>query len=1121
MAWVAACSLGAALPVINEVLLDPPGPNTPYQYVEIRGVPNSVLPEGTYFLAVEGDTNGNPGTVQNIFDLSGRRIGGNGFLVLLQKDTPYSVVFGATALINTNSGSGFGSGSSSSINHRGEDNQVDLEPAAVTFFLIQTTNRPVIGQDLDADNDGRLDAEAVAGWNVLDSIGILDSDGAGDVAYGAINFRRNPASTALTNVVEINFTPRYIGRAGNTTGAAAADWVASGTLSGSAPVWTLNATDTVPAAYRGMPLNHVGGPNFGAESLPGVILSAPWPLVVTEDGATSSYSLMLNTQPGGPVTVQINCDSQVEISLDGGLTYGADRTLVFSNTAARTIRIRAVDDNAVEASPHSGCITHTVIGSADSVHYPVGILIPPAFVQVVDNDALVLNEVKINPPGPDAPYEYIELRGMAGGWLRQVYLLVLEGRLSKDPGKASVVVNLSTVILGTNGLAVVAATNAPYVFAPATTVVPCAELSQTGGALDNEAATIMLVASETEILQGTDLDKGDNGILEGLPPNARILDAVAWNPSGASNVLYGGVVLELPVEAPAAAVRFPDNATPLTAGAWFFGQLAGTNGASQVFGLNGNSPNFPVGAQLSPGAVNDVAIRLSGLTPICGAIGDPTNPRLWFVITNDKTNPPPLQVSVSSDNAAVVSGEGLVLENPSPGIWSLAINPSGVGYAQITLTVSDGESTAQTIVPYAASAMGRPGGIFLATASDLSAALALDENWMLVGNDEDETLRLYPRDRSGPPVWRTNMTPFLGLTDFENGIPREVDIEAVTRLGNRIYWMGAHSHANTNAFETRTNRSRIFVTDLTGSGTNINLTYVGRYDFLKLDLVNWDVNNGHGKGANYYGLAASTEAGVNPKSYEGFNIEGVTFAPGNSNVAYVAFRAPLVPATNRHFALIVPVLNFATLAAGNGPPGSAVFGAPIELDLFERGIRDIRCDNSGCLIIAGSPLAATEPYPNDFKLYIWSGNPADLPHELEADLTGLNPEAIVELPPRPWLPDTMVQLVSDTGTTVYYGDGVMAKHLAEPNFKKSRADTVRMGNVVVPAPILQSCQYNSNGVTIRWRATAGATYRVQWKTAMSAPWQDLPGDVVADGIWASKIDPPPVYQKRFYRIIVP
>ena len=101
------------------------------------------------------------------------------------------------------------------------------------------------------------------------------------------------------------------------------------------------------------------------------------------------------------------------------------------------------------------------------------------------------------------------------------------------------------------------------------------------------------------------------------------------------------------------------------------------------------------------------------------------------------------------------------------------------------------------------------------------------------------------------------------------------------------------------------------------------VAYVGRYDNLKVDLI-WDKSNGQSR-PNYFGFEASDAEGDAAESsgrLSGLAIEGLAMMPGSTNGAYVAFRAPIVSATNRTHALIVPVLNFATLASSNGgPPG--------------------------------------------------------------------------------------------------------------------------------------------------------------------------------------------------------
>ncbi|MBK8875016.1 MAG: DUF3616 domain-containing protein [Bacteroidetes bacterium] len=319
--------------------------------------------------------------------------------------------------------------------------------------------------------------------------------------------------------------------------------------------------------------------------------------------------------------------------------------------------------------------------------------------------------------------------------------------------------------------------------------------------------------------------------------------------------------------------------------------------------------------------------------------------------------------------------------------------------------MSDGVDSVSYIINYAASAAAViPAATrFHIGRSDASTAVSVDANYMFVADDENQALRLYNRTTSGVSVNSFDYTSSLGLTDISGGIPREVDIEGSAKSGTRIYWLG--SHDNSSSGNNRPNRSRIFATDISGSGSSATLSYVGRYDNLKTDLLSWDQNNVHGLGADYFGLVSSAAVGVIPESPDGsgFNIEGLEFAPDNTT-AYVCFRAPIVPVTSRTKALIVPVTNFAALFSGNPTTGvSAIFGSPIQLDLGGRGVREIKKNASGeYIIIAGPVDAATDIAPSNFVLYSWTGNAGDAPYPLTTALSSLNIngsfESIVEVP---------------------------------------------------------------------------------------------------------------------------
>jgi hypothetical protein len=1108
---------------INEVMFNPPGTNNlPNQFVELRGTPNLPL-TNTYFVAVEGDTNGNPGSVENVFDLSAYRIGGNGFLVLLQNSNRYAVNPAATVLVNTN-GPGFGSGSGGSIEHRGKNGQVMLQSASTTFFLVNANTAPSPGDDIDEDDDGAPDGDVYATWAVLDSVGVLDNNGWGDFAYGQLNFRRSeaPGSTAVATgtIVPLGFTPGYVARIKNSTNTGPADWLAADELGGVAPRWTLLAGQTYPASSKGM-LNHVGAPNFGGAKLAGLVVRLLGGSEFVEGSAPGRYTIGLSLPCRKGLSVQLAAPPGIEVSIDNGRTYTSTATLKLSATRARKILVRQVNDDAVGPLQRTIDIIHTITASGDPLRYPVATTIaPPATFVVRDDDTVVLSELKVNPPGPeDAPFEFAEVRGTPNARLDDVKLLAVMGDVELDPGAVSLV-DLSGSRLGPDGTLLIAATGHPYLPSAGTPLVFAPQLNVPGGGFHNGTVTFLLVHTTNAIAEAADLDQGDNGKLEKLPMDTSILDSVGWKGGSPGGVNYTPAIINFANGVPDAASRFKNDNRPSVAVAWFGGNLDGTNGESIIYDERRVTPIFPHGTVLSPGTENNSAPQISALPPASGVIGDRTVPPLTFTIGDAESPVNSLVLTVQGSNDVVLPSGSLVLSG-SGSNRTLVVQPAGVGYASITITVSDGQASSRRVIPYAASLDWRGGGRFHSGASDGSTAYAIDSRWMLVGDDENQRIRLYSRTNSGPPVALFDMNPFLNLQDFyDNGSPKEVDIEGSTHVGNRIYWLGSHSHAGD--AEIRTNRARLFGTDIAGSGTNVTLTYAGHYEFLKFDLLNWDAHGEHGKPNFHYRLAESSAEGVDPKDTNGvgFNMEGLAMAPNTTNTAYLGFRAPLVPPTNRVHALVIPVTNFATLASSQSPPGSARFGAPIEVNLGGRGIRSFESIGNNYLIVAGPPGVASGIPPSDFKLFTWSGNPADQPQQLSAEFPGLNVEGIVALPPLPWTSNSLVQLMSDNGVELYYNDDIQAKHLPIREFKKFRTDWIRLGHVVTPQPFIRAAvKIEDAAMSITWHSFAGITYRVQSKGALSdSEWIDLAGDVTATSATSVKwVEPSPT--RKFFRVI--
>lgn len=444
-----------------------------------------------------------------------------------------------------------------------------------------------------------------------------------------------------------------------------------------------------------------------------------------------------------------------------------------------------------------------------------------------------------------------------------------------------------------------------------------------------------------------------------------------------------------------------------------------------------------------------IDLPAAGPGVLSGVIGDTSDPAQLFGVdfsVNDAETPAgSLNVTAVSSNLTVVPAAGLSLTGGGSS-RNLKITPASTGYSNITVTVSDGSLSASYVINYAASV---PPSATADTRwhtgrADASTAVAVDADLMFVADDEDQGLRLYERAASGLPLANFDVTSNLGLTDISGGIPREVDIEASMRIGSRIYWMASHS--NSASGNNRVNRSRFFATDVSGSGVSTALTYVGRYEGLKADLIAWDNSNGHGLGAGYFGLASSAAPPKIPEEPDGsgFNIEGITTSPDGSAM-YVCFRAPLEPVATRTNALIVPVTNYASLVTANPSAGPAVFGAPFLLDLGGRGIREIKKSSANeYLILAGSPTSTW-----DFAIYEWTGNPGDVPIRRRVNFGDQHPEGIVEVPaglsslsPEA---EVTVQLVSDNGDDIYYGDGVIAKELPNDRLKKFRSDKTLVG----------------------------------------------------------------------------
>lgn len=332
--------------------------------------------------------------------------------------------------------------------------------------------------------------------------------------------------------------------------------------------------------------------------------------------------------------------------------------------------------------------------------------------------------------------------------------------------------------------------------------------------------------------------------------------------------------------------------------------------------------------------------------------------------------------------------------------------------------------SAQTFTPNVGTAVG---------SSDASAALALDANWMVVGDDEASVLRVYDR-AGGPAVKEWNYGTALG-----NG--GELDLEAGTRIGDTLYFTGSHSNNKSGAEQN--NREYILAVKIEGTGADTQFTYLGKHGGLEDQLVAWDQGNVHGKGANYFGFAASS-AGVIPENVNGFSIEGMTASQDGTKLL-VAFRAPQTDANTRDKAVVLAldVAGLVDPSGGSAPNVSAVY----ELNLGGRGIRSMeKAADGSYLILAGPSGAASTEVTNDFRLFRWDGA-SSAPTELDANLdalrdgTGGSFETIVDV--QSTAQGTLVQLLQDNGDSTW-GGATASKDLP-PAQQKFMGNWVQIG----------------------------------------------------------------------------
>ncbi len=281
---------------------------------------------------------------------------------------------------------------------------------------------------------------------------------------------------------------------------------------------------------------------------------------------------------------------------------------------------------------------------------------------------------------------------------------------------------------------------------------------------------------------------------------------------------------------------------------------------------------------------------------------------------------------------------------------------------------------------------------------DASAATALDEKTFVVGDDEDNILRVYSPDAPGMPLAEFPMGRFLRTNVQKHP---EADIEACTRVGDRIYWITSHGRSKKGKW--RRSRYLFFATEVI-----VDKAVPGGYRLEPVGSPSRDVLEallglpklGPKLKAAVGLIGEDGGKGLAPKE-AGLNIEGLA-ADASGEVLYMALRNPRPGGK----AVLVPLLN----APGVIDKGEAPrLGEPIYLDFGGSGVRSLEYvpEAERFYAIAGSHKGGGVS-----TLYSWAG-PGDDKPQLVGGVPGLNPEGLAPVPGA-----RRLQLFSDDGTVM-------------------------------------------------------------------------------------------------------
>jgi Protein of unknown function (DUF3616) len=321
--------------------------------------------------------------------------------------------------------------------------------------------------------------------------------------------------------------------------------------------------------------------------------------------------------------------------------------------------------------------------------------------------------------------------------------------------------------------------------------------------------------------------------------------------------------------------------------------------------------------------------------------------------------------------------------------------------------------TASALWPVCAGAQARNAEIIeFRGICDASAAVALDENRIIVGDDEAPWLSVYRLDDQAFEATFPLGTRGSQMPAFASGAS-EADIEAATVLNGRIVWLS--SHGRNRSGKVRSERYQFFASHrLNLDGTLSDRTSAPIFRGLVAAILKTP-DPAYASLRHAIGNLEKQDKAFAPKN-RGFNIEGMTAARDGRSVL-IGMRNPLLGGK----AIVFQIKNVEELLDGQSLEPK--LGDVSSIDLGGRGVRDIAWSPAhDAYLIAAGQIDDDHPGPG-FAIFAWSESGAVREirafGDINRDYARFHPEAVVPLKERHngnLVPSKKVLLLSDDGT---------------------------------------------------------------------------------------------------------